>query len=323
MVRHQLGLRGLAGALFGCDFGQMAIRRAKLRPCPSPASNAHEVPKPQVFEKQSRVRHALSWARALAHERSPLLLPGKLLAPLFYLKAMVNGSILNRNSLARDPARWPPMLRPGAFFPNISGAPYLFRPGQHPPGIAKHGTTTRRTDARPRVIAGIAHLSTAAGRIRSAGRVKWKSPARGPGLFACTVANLFGGKERFGLVTRKIDGLEELDPIFGNVIADHAIAFSFQFVHVNIHAIERLGAIGDDAGIQQRFDQHAEDVGGFLHLLTARIIPKSFLNGVHRILRIDANRAIDMMHLQGIDEIEEQGLEALRRPILNPCMFLF
>lgn len=110
MVHSGQNLQGLAHALFGCGPGAALLLRTRPQPCSSLASVGWTGSAPAVDEGRPRAKHALRWALALAHERSPLLLPGALLAPLFYLEAVVSGSILDKDSLARDTARWPTYL---------------------------------------------------------------------------------------------------------------------------------------------------------------------------------------------------------------------
>ncbi len=115
LMHQQPDLRGLAGALFGCTSRTAPMLHRASRPCPGVASSAPAGPWRGVFAALPQAKHALRWARALAQERSPVLLPGAFLAPLFYLEAVASGSIMDRDSIARDPARWPTYLEPGRF----------------------------------------------------------------------------------------------------------------------------------------------------------------------------------------------------------------
>lgn len=131
--RHQPDWRGVAGALFGCELGQAPLFRTKQRPCLGLQPHAQAAPQ-RLLMTPPRAKHAMRWARALAHERSPLLLPGALLAPLFYLKAVLSGSIRNRHSIARDPARWPTYVEPGRFLSGYQRDPAHLSSTPSPPG---------------------------------------------------------------------------------------------------------------------------------------------------------------------------------------------
>jgi hypothetical protein len=63
-----------------------------------------------------------------------------------------------------------------------------------------------------------------------------------------------------------------LEPLLGDVVADHPVALALQLVDVDIHGVEGPGALGDDAGVQQRLDQHPEDVGLLLHVLATLVV---------------------------------------------------
>ncbi len=122
VVHSESNLQGLARALFGCEPGTTPLSARKARPCSGIALYARAGSALGSYHSRPQAKHALRWALALAQERSPLLLPGALLAPLFYLGSVVSRSIMDKNSLARDPARWPTYLTPGRFLPRSQPA---------------------------------------------------------------------------------------------------------------------------------------------------------------------------------------------------------
>ena len=122
VVHSKPNLQGLARALFGCGLGTTPFLRARPRSCSGIAIYPQPGSALGSYHRRPQAKHALRWAMALAHERSPLLLPGALLAPLFYLESVVSGSIMDKDSLARDPARWPTYVTPGRFLPRSQPA---------------------------------------------------------------------------------------------------------------------------------------------------------------------------------------------------------
>src|SRR5215831_18898482 len=59
----------------------------------------------------------------------------------------------------------------------------------------------------------------------------------------------------------EVDLLQILYTFLGDVVANHALALGLQFIHVDIGRIKGLGALGDQAGLEQRLNQHTEDIG--------------------------------------------------------------
>src|SRR5260370_11350246 len=69
-----------------------------------------------------------------------------------------------------------------------------------------------------------------------------------------------------------IDLTQHDQHLLGDDVARDALAFGLELVHVDPHGIKRGGAPGDDAGMQQRLDQDAEDVGALFQLGAAGIV---------------------------------------------------
>src|SRR4249919_201052 len=65
--------------------------------------------------------------------------------------------------------------------------------------------------------------------------------------------------------------------LLGDDVARDALALGLELLHVDPHRIERRRALGDDAGMQQRLDQHAEDVVAFLELGAAIVVAEDLL----------------------------------------------
>src|SRR5258707_11386305 len=97
-----------------------------------------------------------------------------------------------------------------------------------------------------------------------------KPPLSRSVAFRFAAWRLFRGKQGNAQLAAAIELEEILDALLGDVVADHAVALGIEFGHVDIGGIDRLGALGDDTGLEQRLDQHTEDVGGVLHLLADR-----------------------------------------------------
>ena len=55
----------------------------------------------------------------------------------------------------------------------------------------------------------------------------------------------FPGRHVGGAAVLEVDLLEVLDPLLGDVVADHAVALGLQLLHVDIHAVEGARAVGD------------------------------------------------------------------------------
>ncbi|ABS61649.1 hypothetical protein Plav_0026 [Parvibaculum lavamentivorans DS-1] len=141
------------------------------------------------------------------------------------------------------------------------------------------------------------------------------------------VRRLFRGGDAYILqrigIGAEIDLLQIADAVLGDIVADHAVAFMAQLFHVHIGGVEGLGAVGDDAGLEQRLDEHAEDVGAFLHALAAVFIAEGFEHLELHLLPFETELAVDRLLLLGVHEVEQQGLEALGRPVLDDVLLFF
>jgi len=104
----QSDLRGFGRALFGCAPEHYAGLPPEERAhCPKPGEGLAANPPPDLLNgDRSHVKDNARWANALAHEQSPLLLPGGILFPLATLGAILDGSIADRTSAFRDPEKW-------------------------------------------------------------------------------------------------------------------------------------------------------------------------------------------------------------------------
>ena len=75
---------------------------------------------------RSHVEDNMRWANALAHERSPLVLPcmGGLdvLCVLRNVAGLTDGSTLDPESSLRDPEQWGTYVDPGEFAPRDPGS---------------------------------------------------------------------------------------------------------------------------------------------------------------------------------------------------------
>ncbi|AAK25441.1 hypothetical protein CC_3479 [Caulobacter vibrioides CB15] len=120
----------------------------------------------------------------------------------------------------------------------------------------------------------------------------------------------------------EVDGLEVADAFLGDIVADHALALVLQFGQVDIHGVEGLGAVGDDAGVQQGLHQHPEDVGLFLHVLPTHVVGHDLPVLLDHLVGIQAKLAIEIQLLVRRDQVEQQGLEAVRRPVLDDRVLL-
>ena len=69
--------------------------------------------------------------------------------------------------------------------------------------------------------------------------------------------------------------------------------------------------------LQQRLDQHAEDVGALLQRGAPVVVGEDLLDGVAHPLPVEAELGVDDLLLLGVDQVEQQRLEAVRRPILD------
>ena len=81
-------------------------------------------------------------------------------------------------------------------------------------------------------------------------------------------------------------------------------------------------AVCDDARLEQGLDQYAEDVRAFGHGFAARFIGEGFDDGTAYPLPVEAKLAVDLLLLLGVDQVEQQVLEAFGRPIFNDFVFL-
>ena len=107
----------------------------------------------------------------------------------------------------------------------------------------------------------------------------------------------------------------------GDGVTHHFVAFTFQFTHVDPVGVDRPGAVGDDAGLDQGLDQHPEDIGGAFHVFTPVFIGEDLLAGVPDPFPIKSEGAVDVPLLGNVQEIEENGFKAACGPVLDPGMF--
>ena len=115
----------------------------------------------------------------------------------------------------------------------------------------------------------------------------------------------------------EVDRLEVLNAFFGNVVADHAVALSLELFHIDIHAVEGPGAVGDDPGIEQGLDQHAEYIGRLFHVLAADFVGGDLLDFSQHAGWVEPELNIKIDLFRRRHQIEQQDLEAVRRPILD------
>ena len=120
-----------------------------------------------------------------------------------------------------------------------------------------------------------------------------------------------------------IDGFEGLRGFLRDVHSRNLVAFSRELVHVNPLSVDVPGSLGDDSGIMERLDQHTEDIGVVGHVRSSVLVGESFHDGRSDPLPIKTELLVDGLLLLGIDEIEEEDLEALGRPVLYGFVFFF
>ena len=114
-----------------------------------------------------------------------------------------------------------------------------------------------------------------------------------------------------------VDLAQLLDRGVGDVGADHLVGLAAQLLHVDPRRVGRLGAVGDDAGLEERLDQHAEDVRALAHHAAAVGVGERLHHRAAHPLPVEAELRVDRLLLLGVHEVEEQRLEALRRPVLD------
>src|SRR5207248_5816539 len=85
--------------------------------------------------------------------------------------------------------------------------------------------------------------------------------------------------------------------LLGDDVARDALAFGLELVHVDPHGIKRRCSRGDDACMQQSFDQDAEDVGAVLQLLAAVVVAEALLHRVAHPLPVEAILGVDHLFL--------------------------
>src|SRR5215510_8894473 len=66
------------------------------------------------------------------------------------------------------------------------------------------------------------------------------------------------------------------DTFFSDIVANHAIALTREFLHIYPGSVEGPSALGNDPSFEQRLDQGAKDVSRFRHETTAILIGERF-----------------------------------------------
>ncbi|ABS63824.1 conserved hypothetical protein [Parvibaculum lavamentivorans DS-1] len=135
---------------------------------------------------------------------------------------------------------------------------------------------------------------------------------------------LFGGGhlvQRIGAVALAVELEEVFDAFFRDVVADHAVALAIKLLHVDEGGVVRRRAARDDTGLEKRLDQHAEDVGGFLHAFADMDVRQGFHERALHPFPVEADRGVDVLLLFRRAEVEEQDLEDFPGPVLDRVAF--
>src|SRR5262249_35265784 len=120
-----------------------------------------------------------------------------------------------------------------------------------------------------------------------------------------------------GAVCSEIYRFQKRHALIGDIVADHAIAFALQFLQIDIDRVEPARALGDDSRIEQRLHEDAENIALLAHALAAHIVGHHLLESGEHLIGIEAKFLVHIALLVRRDEIEQQRLEAVRRPILD------
>src|SRR5262245_25930392 len=108
----------------------------------------------------------------------------------------------------------------------------------------------------------------------------------------------------------------------GDVAADDLVGLAAQLLEVDPGRVGRARALGDDSGLDERLDQHAEDVGLLAQVVAPIGIAEGLEHGAAHPAPVEAELPVDLLLLLRVHEVEEEGLEAARRPVLDPRVLL-
>jgi len=139
ILRGPVPAGGLNISLFNCSLENQANLSAQQRAqCQWSAGALAEGREPDLLGERSHVEDNARWANALAHRKSPLILPCMggldLLCVIRNVAGLADGSTLDPESSLRDPEQWGTYVDPQQFMPRDPGSPAAVPVGTTVPG---------------------------------------------------------------------------------------------------------------------------------------------------------------------------------------------
>src|SRR5690606_16710478 len=131
---------------------------------------------------------------------------------------------------------------------------------------------------------------------------------------------LEGGADLLSLLA--VDLAQLVDRRFGDVVAGDALGLALELAEVDPGLVQMAGALGDDAAVQQRLDQHAEDVGVLLHHPAPVLVTEGFHHRRADVLPVEPELRVDRLLLLRVDQVHEDRVEARGRPRLDLLVLL-